>query len=232
MNFRPIITAFIAFVFSCGIAVAQQAPVLQPRDAAMPNTIPSGTGLHIVLDEELSSATAKINDPFTAHLQEPLVVNGITIAPSGTVVKGRIKDVTNAGRRFRGVNDLTARPETLLLADGRQIDISGIMTDTYDRKSLKVNSEGAVHNGPGHYGRMAVIGAGVGTVAGAVVGGPVGAIAGGSIGAALPGARWATKDDPVVLPSGSSYWFELTRPAPLTSDRAAINSDKATENRP
>lgn len=234
-KFLTLLTCF-AFVLSLGVAAAQDTPSLKQRPSSSKsettnlNALPTGTGLHVVLDQEISSATAKINDPFTAHLTEAVVVNGATVLPAGTVVKGRVKDVTNAGRRFHGKNDLTLRPETITLADGRQIDVSVVMIDTYDRKALKLDDEGAVSNGAGHYGRMAAIGTGVGTVAGAVVGGPVGAIAGGSIGAALPTARWATKNDPVVLENGTTYWFELTSPAQLNNNRAALNSTKDSAN--
>jgi hypothetical protein len=231
-----ILATCFTLALSFSLAAAQNSPSLKQRPSssssviANPNALPTGTGLHVVLDQEISSATAKINDPFIAHLTEAVVVNGATVLPAGTVVKGRVKDVTNAGRRFHGKNNLTLRPETITLTDGRQIDIAGIMIDTYDRKALKLDDEGTVTNGAGHYGRMAVIGTGVGTVAGAVVGGPVGAVAGGSIGAALPTARWATKDDPVVLENGTTYWFELTHPVLLSNNQAALNGTKDSAN--
>lgn len=233
MRLRSVATcsAIAALGLATMIGVGQQPPSLQLRPPAITSpatvsTIPAGTGLHVVLDHEISSATAKIGEPFTGHLLEALGVDGTVIAPAGTVIKGRVMDVTNAGRRFHGRNNILVRPETMMLADGRQIDISGVMIDTYDRNILKVDGEGAVRYAGGHYGRMVAIGTGVGTVAGAVIGGPVGAVAGGSIGAALPTARWATKNDPVVLPSGSSYWFELARPASLGVNRAALSETK------
>ena len=240
-KFLSLSTCFaLALSLSAATAAAQNSPSLKQRPSPSvsgsqsektdPNALPAGTGLHVVLDQEVSSATAKINDPFTAHLTEAVTVNGTTVLPVGTVVKGRVKDVTNAGRRFHGKNNLTLRPETIMLMDGRQVDIAGIMIDTYDRKALKLDDEGTVTNGAGHYGRMAAIGTGVGTVAGAVIAGPVGAVTGGALGAGLPAARWATKDEPVVLENGTTYWFELSRPVQLNSNQAALNSAKDSAN--
>jgi hypothetical protein len=225
--------ATLAFTTVLGVAVAQQSPSLQTRPSdAVPNNIPSGTGLHITLDEDISSATAKIKDPFKAHLTDPVVVDGKTIAPAGATVTGRVMDVTQSGRRFNGKNTLTLRPESILLQDGRLIDLSATMIDTYDRKALKVDKEGSVSNSAHHYTKMSAIGAGVGTVAGAVVGGPAGAVAGASIGAALPAARWATKDDPVVLGNGTSYWFELTRAGHFTNEQAAAKPQPEPQSKP
>ncbi len=239
MNSRYIVTLLGALAFALGTGSAQQtSPTLRQRpsetvnigNSISMNELPTGTALHVKLDEELSSETARLKQLFTAHLIDPVVVNGTTLIPAGVTFKGRVSDVTNSGPRFRGKNTLTLRPETIILADGRQIDINGELIDTYDRKFLKVDEEGAISHGAGHYGRMAAIGSGVGGVAGFVVGGPVGAVAGSGIGAAVPAGRWATKNDPVVLDAGTSYWFQITRPARLNSEQAAVQTSKQGGN--
>jgi hypothetical protein len=217
-----IATVSLLALMSLGMAVAQQStPELKHRQPPVTSqngsvSIPSGIDLQLELLDEINSATAKIGDPFTAKLVQDLSANGTCIAQAGSLVKGRVADVTNSGRRFNGKNTLTLRPESIMTADGRQVTISATMIDTYDRKSFKVDSEGSVSNTAGHYGRMSAITAGVGSVGGWMVAGPVGAIAGGGIGAALPAGRWATKNDPVVLPANTKYWFETARTTSAT----------------
>jgi hypothetical protein len=225
-----IATVSLLALMSLGVAVAQQStPELKHRQPPPSSTqngsvsIPNGLDFQLELLDEIDSATAKIGDPFTAKLIQDLSANGVCIAQAGSLVKGRLADVTNSGRRFHGKNTVTLRPETIMTADGRQVTISAMMIDTYDRKSFKVDSEGGVSNTAGHYGTMSAIGAGVGTVGGWMVAGPVGAVAGSGIGAALPAGRWAMKNDPVVLPANTRYWFETTAststmaPAPVSS---------------
>ncbi|MBV9670370.1 MAG: hypothetical protein JOZ43_05380 [Acidobacteriales bacterium] len=207
---------------SCSLFAQQDSPSLQHRNATPAPmattqlTIPTGTGLHLSLDEQVSSETAKINDGFSAKLLEPVVVNGNTVLAAGTVVHGRIKDVSNPGRRFHGITSLTLRPDTVILPDGHQVDISAVMTDSFDRKAFKLDSEGSISNSARHYTTMSAVGAGAGGIAGAFIAGPWGIARGAMIGAALPAARWATKNDVVELPAGSDYWFELSRPVNIS----------------
>jgi hypothetical protein len=226
-NKKQLASALLFGILSASLAAQQTTPALQHRSQSQAPTftaqLPTGTGLHLALDQEMSSAYSKIGDKFTAHLVEPVISAGLTLLPKDTVITGRVADVTNSGRRFRGKNTLTLRPESVTLADGTKLDINAIMTDSDEHKALKVDDEGAVSNSAGHYARMAEIGSGVGTVAGAIVGGPVGAVAGASLGAALPTARWATRDQPVELTKGTTFWFELTRPVSLQASAAQPN---------
>lgn len=184
--------------------------------------LPEGTDVHVTLDESLSSATAHIKEVFTGKLADAVTVNGAVVIPAGAVVRGRIADVTNSGRRFHGKNTLTLRPDTIVMADGKELAISSYMIDTYDPKAFRLDDEGSVSTSARHFTKMTMIGAGVGTVAGAVMGGIPGAMAGAGIGAALPAGRWATKDEPVVLDAGTAYWFELTTPARVVTQQAAV----------
>ena len=210
-------TTAVASLLVCTLYAQQTVPDLKRRDTnpAPTLTLPSGTDLHLALDSDISTETAKVGEGFSSHLVDPVVVEGTTVIPAGTVVRGRIKDVSAPGRRFRGKTTLTLRPETIIMGDGTQTDISALMTDTYDRKAFKLDSEGSISNSARHYTKMSMIGGAAGSVGGFFLFGPYGALYGAGIGAALPAARWGTKDDQVTLDKGTAYWFEISRPATL-----------------
>lgn len=61
-----------------------------------PTRIPEGTALTVSLEHNLSSATARGNDTFSAVLDDPIVIDGQTVVPGGALVTGRVLDVRSA----------------------------------------------------------------------------------------------------------------------------------------
>jgi len=59
--------------------------------------IPAGTPIAVRLQQSLSSATATSGETFAAVLDEPLVVNGQTIAPKGADVSGHVVSARRSG---------------------------------------------------------------------------------------------------------------------------------------
>jgi hypothetical protein len=60
--------------------------------------IPSGTVLKVSLIDALDSDTSSPGDRFLASLAESVVVNGATLLPKGTKVRGRVIDADGSGR--------------------------------------------------------------------------------------------------------------------------------------
>ncbi|MGH9499087.1 MAG: hypothetical protein ACRD3L_08075 [Terriglobales bacterium] len=56
----------------------------------------------VQLDAPLSSLKAQLGDPFQAVLAEPIVVQGQTLAPSGTPITGRVLAAKASARRDPG----------------------------------------------------------------------------------------------------------------------------------
>src|SRR5215471_19404811 len=56
-----------------------------------------GTAIYVRLQQSISSATAQTGESFSAVLDEPLMVNGQTVAPSGAEVKGRVVAARKSG---------------------------------------------------------------------------------------------------------------------------------------
>jgi hypothetical protein len=87
-----------------------------------PNELPLDTTLTFVLDDKISSASARANDIVNAHLERALVVNGTTVAPAGSRVQIKIADAQPAQNPdIYGFVDIYFRP--LVLPDGRIIPL-------------------------------------------------------------------------------------------------------------
>jgi hypothetical protein len=59
--------------------------------------IPKGSSIYIRLQESISSATAQEGQSFSAVLDDPIVVDGQTIAPLGAPVTGRVVAARQSG---------------------------------------------------------------------------------------------------------------------------------------
>ena len=59
--------------------------------------LPAGTHLRLIVDVELSSKVASINDTFVARVTEPVKLNDTVVLPEGSLVEGRVTSVTPAG---------------------------------------------------------------------------------------------------------------------------------------
>ena len=60
--------------------------------------MPTGSRLIIQLVDAINSETSKAGSVFVAILDEPLLVDGIEVAPRGADVRGRITTANDAGR--------------------------------------------------------------------------------------------------------------------------------------
>ena len=61
-------------------------------------TVPAGTPLEVRMQSSLSSSTASAGQEFEAVLDEPLIVNGQTVAARGADITGRVIAARHSGR--------------------------------------------------------------------------------------------------------------------------------------
>jgi hypothetical protein len=74
------------------------AATASPNDAVQSPIVASGTRFHARLETPLSSDGTRAGDVLTARLEEPLVAgNGTVVAPTGTVLSGRVLEVDRNG---------------------------------------------------------------------------------------------------------------------------------------
>lgn len=70
---------------------------ISPTGAITPAQIPAGTPITVRLQAAISSKSSHSGDSFEAFLDEPLIVDGETVAPRGAAVTGRVVAARAAG---------------------------------------------------------------------------------------------------------------------------------------
>lgn len=84
-----------------GASAAGQPP--QTADAATANpvlrtlSVPAGTRLRVRMADSLDARRSAVDDRFSAMLEAPLAIEGITVAPAGSVVYGKVAEAKTAG---------------------------------------------------------------------------------------------------------------------------------------
>jgi hypothetical protein len=165
-------------------------------------TVPSGTPMHIVLQQGVGTDTSAPGSEFTAVLADPIVIDGKTVLDKGTAVSVRVVDVKKAGR-VKGRATLSLKL-TSVEHDGRPVEIEtktfvGVAKDNKKRDAAIIGG-----------------GAGVGAVIGAIAGGGKGAATGAAIGGAGgTGTVLATRGDDLHYPPESRLNFVLSKPVEL-----------------
>ena len=180
----------VLLIFTLSIAAARK------NDSV---TIPSGTAIHVRLDNALSTKVNRPGDEFAATVSEPLEVDGTTVIPQGARARGLIVEARESGR-LKG----KARMDLELTS----IEVNGnsyaIQTADARRHSGSHKKRNWYSIGGGAAGG-AVIGALAGGGEGALIGGPIGA------GAGLTYALMTGKKD-VRLPAETRLTFKLAQP--------------------
>src|SRR5262245_55270882 len=99
---KPMLAASGALLVAISLAtVSVAAQQSRPRYASTQSgeqswTLPADTVLSVQINGTLSSRTAHVGDKFTATVTVPAYVNGVSVIPAGTIVEGRVNEVTPA----------------------------------------------------------------------------------------------------------------------------------------
>lgn len=162
-------------------------------------TVPAGSTLVVRINSALDSERSQIGETFNASLVEPLVVQGIEVAPVGSQVRGRIAQVNEAGR-VRGAAELRLELD--------RITVNGVpyalATNEYQEVAESRGGESA---------RRIGIGAGLGAAIGAIAGGAQGAAIGAGIGGGTAGAvQVLTRGERINIPAETLLGFTLSEP--------------------
>ena len=166
--------------------------------------VPAGTPVTVRLNQSLSTATNRSGERFSATLAQPVVVDGQTVIPIGSEVKGVVRQSYPSGR-LKGRAVLTLALQEIEVAGGE------IVIDTTSRTSV---------SGRHRKRNWAWIGGGSGTgaVIGAIASGGTGAAIGAGSGAAagLVTAVFTGKKQ-VRLPAETQLTFRLSQPVEVPS---------------
>ena len=170
-----------------------------PRATASRGEIPANTELDARLSNILDSGTAMVEDRFEATTAADLIIDGRTIVPAGSIMRGVVSSVQPAGRLKRKA-EMTVTFDQITI-NGRSYPIRGTVTQAIEGEGVKGDLP------------RAGVGAGVGAIIGGILGGFKGAMAGILIGGG--GTIAATEGKEVVLPQGTVLRVRIEAPVPL-----------------
>ena len=165
--------------------------------------IPSGTEMDVRLSNTLNSGTAQVEDRFEGTTLVDVIVNGRTVIPAGSVMRGVVTSVDPATRTNRTAKMTVSFDQVTV--NGRAYPIRGTVTQAIQGEGIK-----------GETGKIAT-GAGVGAVLGGILGGVKGAILGTVIGGG--GITAATEGKELELPQGSVLRVRLDSPVSVQVSR-------------
>lgn len=164
---------------------------------AVGGVIPAGTVVNVRMIDSIDSDASHIGETYRASLDEPLIVNGRTVAPAGSEATVQVVRVQQGGR-ISGNEEVTLALASFS-ANGRTYDINT------SNESVGSNSRGKQS--------AEVIGGGaaLGAIIGAIAGGGRGAAIGAGAGAALGTGAQVLRGQRVKVPSETRLSFTLTR---------------------
>jgi hypothetical protein len=168
---------------------------LEPK----PLVVPADTVIAVVLDQTISSKTAKPGDKFTATVESPVEVEGKIAIPKGARAEGVVSEAKAAGR-FKGgaALSLTLTSVTVHGTDHE------LQTSAATMSSKGKGKRTAVMVGGGAAG-----GAGIGAIAGGGKGAAIGALIGAAAGT---GGAGLTGNRDITLAAETPLDFKLLQP--------------------
>ena len=192
-----IASGYIQITTAPTVSAVAVKPVIAPPVAL---TLAAGTPLSVRLTTSVSSNVQVAGETFYGELVNPLVVQGVTIAPRGTQVIGLVAESSKGGR-VKGLAHVALRATQLKLDNGRMIEISTNSRMFQARNTVKRD---AIAIG---------VTSGIGTAIGAITGKGKGAAigAGAGAGAGTVGVL-ATRGEAAVVPAETLLSFSLRNP--------------------
>lgn len=84
--------------------------------------VPSGTKVPIIMDTAVDSDTSQEGDEFSARTGEDLDIDGTTVVPAGSTIRGRVAQL-NLPRRMDRSGSVALKFDTITTPDNRQIPL-------------------------------------------------------------------------------------------------------------
>ncbi|MBZ5528631.1 MAG: TrbI/VirB10 family protein [Acidobacteriia bacterium] len=240
--------ALLALAATAAPLPAQQAPgpqsdpppAVEPAPAPAPPatgekiTVPAGTKLLLILENGISTRTAKPGDSVYFRTSFPVAQDNRIVIPVGSYLRGEILASKRPGR-VKGRAELRLRLDTLIFPGGYSIDLNASPSSADTGGNEKVDREGKIEgdSDKGHdAGTVATTtaqGASVGAIAGrSAKGAGIGAGLGAAAGLA---AVLLTRGPEAQLPRGSSIDVVLEHSLTLNVDQLHFD-ENAPASRP
>ena len=185
--------AFFSLLFAITISINAQT------DSSI-YQIPTGTRIHVRMDNEINSKVSSENDTFTVKISEPLKVRESVVLPIGTIIEGRVTKVRRAAIGGKS-GSLEVTFETLRSLDGGKQKIEGALVNRLTVESSSTATALTIVGGTALGG---IIGAVSKAQNGALIGAGIGAGAGTSI-------AFLRKGKDVKIKTDEEFEIELTK---------------------
>jgi hypothetical protein len=195
-----------------GPQTAAPPPVAPPPAPAQPVasseriTVPAGTRVGVVLQNGISTRSAKPGDSVYLQTSFPITQSNRVVIPVGSYLRGALLESKRPGR-VKGRGEFRLRLDTLILPNGYTVSLNAAPRSADSGGKETMDSEGKV-TGPGGKGKDAgtiaettATGAGIGAIAHGVKGLGIGAGIGAAAGLA---AVLLTRGPEAELPRGST----------------------------
>jgi hypothetical protein len=233
IKFLPVAFLLLA-VQVCSAAQAPEGPQTDAPPAPAPpvtvparpvpgqsTIVPSGTRLGVVLENGISTATAKPGDSVYFRTSFPITIENKVVIPVGSYLRGEVTTSKRPGR-IKGKGELRIRLNTLVFPNGYTVNLNAQPNSTDGSSKTKTDEEGKI-TGPGGKGKDATTiaettatGAGIGAIARGAEGAGIGAGIGGAVGLA---AVLLSRGPDAQLHRGSSMDLVLERDLSLDSNQ-------------
>ncbi len=177
------------------------APAAQAADSGG-ITLPAGTEIAARTVDRIDSKKADKSTEYAASLDDPIVINGVTIAPVNATAVLKVTEIKNPKLAGRA---LLATTLVAVVIDGHRVKVE---TESVDSQSGSQSKRTAIGAGAGAAGGAAVGAAAAGGV-GAAVGAGIGAAAG-TVGAALTAKG-------VQIPPETRFTYKLSQPVTVNA---------------
>jgi hypothetical protein len=208
-------------------------PPVAPKPAPVPTlgpseriVVPAGTRVGVVLQNGLSTRSAKVGDSIYLQTSFPITQNNRIIIPVGSYLRGELLESKRPGK-IKGKGEFRLRLDTLILPNGYTVSLNAAPRSADSGGKETMDSEGKVI-GPGGKGKDAgtiaettATGAGIGAIAHGVKGLGIGAGIGAAAGLA---AVLLTRGPDAELPRGSSLDVVLEHELSLEGGQIQYNS--------
>jgi hypothetical protein len=234
---RPIHLASIALLLGALPAFAQQPagpqtsapdPVAPPPPSVATGsgsgervTIPAGTRFGVVLENGISTRSAKPGDSLYFRTSFPITQDNRIVVPVGSYMRGEIIESKRPGR-VKGKGEFRMKLNTLIFPNGYTVDLNAVPRSADSGGKETMDNEGKT-TGPGGKGKdvetvatTTATGAGIGAIAGGAKGAGIGAGIGGLAGL---GAILLTRGPEAELPRGSTLDIVIERAVTLDANQ-------------
>ena len=207
--------------------VAPRPVAVQHAGSAEKIIVPSGTRVGVVLQNGISTRSAKAGDSVYLQTSFPITQNNRIIIPVGSYLRGELLEAKRPGR-IKGRGEFRMRLDALILPTGYTVDLRAAPRSADSGGNETMDSEGKVTGGGNKGKKVGTVvetttaGAGIGAIASRT---PKGAGIGAGIGAAAGlAAVLLTRGPEAELPRGSTLDVVFERELSLDGSQIQFNN--------